>query len=185
MVRSACGAGIAERPAPAGPLRVELRSLHRLNRYPPPPRMQTASSTELCLASMARTRTVAAAARRLKVTRKLHRHFLVLHISETSEGPPSGWSGLSTWGRGIQGLHPVPELTGEVCLSIAARSELRASRAWPVPAVPPPQAAHDAQGPYPRDGIACRLYGPTLRAERPHPQAVRAADSGTVGIYAH
>ena len=51
--------------------------------------------------------------------------FSKLHISETTEGPPGGWSGLSTWGRGIQGLHPVPELTGEVCLSIAARSELR------------------------------------------------------------
>jgi hypothetical protein len=111
-----------------------------------------------------------------EVTRKLHRVFLSSIFPNHPKARRVGGRACPLGGGGIEGLHPVPELTGEVCLSIAARSELRGlgrSRLCRL------QAAHDAQGPYPRDGLplACRLYGPTLRAERPHPQAVRAADS--------
>src|SRR5258705_10941447 len=50
--------------------------------------------------------------------------FLGLHIFRTPEHPPGGCR-AGPFGVGGRSSHPAPELTGEVYLSIAARSELR------------------------------------------------------------
>ena len=94
--------------------------------------------------------------------------FFRLHISETPEHPPGGWGGAGPFGVGGRSSHPAPELTGEVCLSTAARSELRGlgrSRLCRLST----RLLMTRRGHVRRDGLplACRLSGPTLRAERP------------------